>query len=60
MRISVTDARALAAALTSAADAAAQAGQTDFNLLDTLETVDDSVRAQLAAAIAARGNQQSP
>jgi hypothetical protein len=52
MRITIANARALAASLTSAANAAESVGATDFDLLDTLAAVDDDARAQLAAAIA--------
>lgn len=52
MRITVENARALAASLTSAAATAQTAGATDFDLQDALADVDDDARAQLAAAIA--------
>ena len=51
MRITVENARALAASLTSAAATAQSAGATDFELLDALGSVDDDARAQLEAAI---------
>ncbi len=52
MRITVTNARALAAGLTHAAANAQQAGSPDFDLLEALAGVDDDARDQLAAAIA--------
>lgn len=52
MTLSVTDARTLAAALIAAADEADKAGQAQVDMLTVLESVDDSVREQLAAAIA--------
>ena len=54
MKIAVTDAREIAQALTSAADAAEAAGQQEFDLLDTLQGVDNAARDVLAAAIAAK------
>lgn len=57
MRITVVNARALAASLISAAATAQAASQTDFDILDTLAAVDDAARAQLVAAIAAADNQ---
>lgn len=53
MKITVVNARAFAASLTSAAASAQAAGATEFDLLDALEAVDDDARAQLAAAITA-------
>lgn len=52
MRITVANARALAASLTNAAAHAQAASQPDFDLLDALGAMDDAARAQLAAAIA--------
>jgi hypothetical protein len=51
MRITVVNALALAASLTSAANSAKSAGATDFDLLDALASIDDDARADLAAAI---------
>jgi hypothetical protein len=55
MRISTVNARALGSSLIHAAAAAEATGQTDFDLLDVLASVDDEARAQLAAAIAQAG-----
>jgi hypothetical protein len=52
MRITVKNARALAASLSREAARAQAAGQTDFDLLDTLGALDDAARDQLTAAIA--------
>jgi hypothetical protein len=52
MRITIANARALAASLTSAAATAQAAGATDFDWLDAIAAVDDDARAQLMAAIA--------
>jgi hypothetical protein len=52
MKISVADARALAAALTSGADAADKAGQPYFDLADSLEADYQAAKADLEAAIA--------
>lgn len=52
MRITVENARALAASLTGAAANAQERGQKDFDLLDTLGAIDDAAREQLTAAIA--------
>jgi hypothetical protein len=51
MRITVADARTLAAALTAGADEAEQAGQSDFEAINALQALDDQARAQLQAAI---------
>lgn len=53
MRMTVSSAKAFAAALGAAATKAEAAKQTDFDLLDTLAAVDDEARAGLVAAIAA-------
>jgi hypothetical protein len=53
MILSVADARSIARTLNAAADAAASAGQTQFDILNVLEQLDDDASKQLAAAIAA-------
>lgn len=60
MRITVAGARSLASALTAAAASAESNGATDFDLLDTLQVVDDDTRSQLAAAIAAAEGGPAP
>jgi hypothetical protein len=52
MRITVANARALAAGLANAAADAQAAGELDFDLLNALGAVDDEARAQLSTAIA--------
>lgn len=52
MRMNVLDAENFAAALQASAQAAKVAGQSDFDLLDALNVVDDQARQQLAQAIA--------
>ena len=51
----VTIARALALSLTTAADAADAAGQTDIDITAALAIADDAARATLQAAIDAAG-----
>lgn len=53
MKITVANARAFAAALTSGADAAEQAGASDFSLIDAAQAMDNAARAELQAAIEA-------
>lgn len=48
-------ARALAAALTAAADAADAAGQAEIGLIEALQAADDVARAELEAAITRAG-----
>ena len=50
-KISVADAREFAALLTSGADAAEAAGQTDFDLDAAAEAQYQSARAELQSAI---------
>jgi hypothetical protein len=52
MRVTLSNARAMADALTRAAASAQEAGAMDFDVLDALSLVDDDARAQLTAAIA--------
>lgn len=49
--MTIAQARALAAALTAAADAAQARGDTTVTLVDELRAVDDAARAELQAAI---------
>lgn len=53
MRITVANARALAASLVSGADAAEKSGSADFELISSLQALDDEARADLQAAIEA-------
>jgi hypothetical protein len=52
MKISVANARALATALTAAADAADKNGETECEVLSAAQAVDDAARDELAKAIA--------
>jgi len=51
MRLTTQQARDMANALTAAADAAEKAGDTDFDLVNVLSTLDDEARDALQAAI---------
>lgn len=50
-KISVADARSFAALLTSGADAAQAAGQTEFDLTDAVEAKYQSALAEAQAAV---------
>lgn len=54
-KISVADARSFAALLTSGADAAEAAGQTEFDLTNAAEAQYESARAEVQAVIDAAG-----
>lgn len=59
MKISVMNARAIAAALTKGADDAMAKGEHEFDLLSTVQSIDDAARADLEQAIAeAKQNDQ--
>lgn len=51
MKMTVADARAFAAALTAGADQAEKSGAADFELIPTLQALDDAARADLQSAI---------
>jgi len=51
MKISVSNARAFALVLSSAADEAQAKGETDFELAETVKELDDAARAELEQAI---------
>lgn len=51
MKIKVTDARAFAAALTAGAETAESAGASEFDLVDSLQSLDNAARAELQSAI---------
>lgn len=53
MKISVADARALVEALTKGIDYAMAHGHHEFDLLTTVQVLDDQARAELEAAIQA-------
>lgn len=53
--MTITEARTLAAALSTAADAAEIRGDSQVSLIDELRSVDDAARAELQAAIDAVG-----
>ncbi|MCC7484563.1 MAG: hypothetical protein IT529_06195 [Burkholderiales bacterium] len=50
--MTIDQARELAALLTTAANAAEAAGETEIGLVEALQAADDRARAELAAAIA--------
>jgi hypothetical protein len=53
MKITVSDARAFAAALNQGADEAMEKGEHEFDLVTVVQSVDDKAREDLQAAIEA-------
>jgi hypothetical protein len=49
--MTVVNARALAGALSAAADQAEAAGSADFDLIESMRALDNAARAELQAAI---------
>jgi len=54
MALKVEQARAFAQSLLAAAQKAEDAGESEFELIETLQSVDDDARAELQAAIDAQ------
>jgi hypothetical protein len=57
MKITVAYARSFAAALTAGADEADKSGSPDFDLMGSVQALDDAARAELQAAIDSAAHQ---